>query len=260
MSVAETTQTIAGCATRIMRRGSGAPLLFLHGAGGAPTWLPFMQTLSESFDVIVPEHPGFGGSEMPDWLDNVGDLAYFYLDLIDQFGLKGVNLIGQSLGGWIAAELAVRNDSKLNTLMLVAAAGIYVKGVPRTDSFMLSPEESVRVLVHDQTLADKMLDVPESDERTMTLLKNRLTTAKLAWQPRFYNPDLAKWLRRIQAPTLVLWGAEDRLVPPAYAPAYQALIPGSKLKIFPDCGHLPHAERPDEFVGAVAGFIGEAGR
>ncbi len=260
MSVAETIETIAGCDTRIMRGGSGTPLLLLHGAGGQPIWLPFMQALSERFDVIAPEHPGFGGSDTPDWLDNVGDLAYFYLDLIDLLGLQGVNLVGQSLGGWIAAELAVRNDTKLNTLTLVAAAGIHVKGVPRVDTFMLSPEESVRILVHDQGLADKMVDQPESDERTMTLLKNRLTTAKLGWQPRFYNPDLAKWLHRISVPTLILWGAEDKVVSQAYAPAYQALIPGSKLKIFADCGHLPHAEKPDAFVEAVTGFIRNAGR
>lgn len=259
MSVAETIEHINGCATRIMRKGKGAPLVFLHGANGAPVWLPFMETLSGTFDVIVPEHPGFGGSDSPEWLDNIGDLAYFYLDFLDHFGLRGVNLIGQSLGGWIAAELAVRNDTKLNTLILTAPAGIYVKGVPRTDSFMLSPEESVRILVHDQSIADRMLDVPESDERTMTLLKNRLSLAKLAWQPRFYNPDLAKWLHRISVPTLILWGENDRLVPPVYGPAYQALIPGSRLKTFPDCGHLTHVEGKG-YVDAVTSFIREASR
>jgi pimeloyl-ACP methyl ester carboxylesterase len=105
-----------------------------------------------------------------------------------------------------------------------------------------------------------MLDVPESDERTMTLLKNRLTTAKLAWQPRFYNPDLAKWLHRISVPTLILWGAEDKVVPQAYGAAYQALVPGSKLKIFAECGHLSQVEKPDEFVEAVTSFIREASR
>lgn len=260
MAAAESIETIAGCATRIMRGGAGAPLLFLHGAGGAPAWLPFMEALSEDFDVIVPEHPGFGGSDTPDWLDNVGDLAYFYLDLLDHFGLRGVNLVGQSLGGWIAAELAVRNDTKLNSLTLSAAAGIYVKGVPRTDIFMLSPEDGTRVLVHNQVIADRMLDAPESDARTMTILKNRLTTAKLGWQPRFYNPDLAKWLHRVSVPTLILWGAEDRLVPPAYARAYQALIPGARLKIFTDCGHLSYVEKPEEFVGAIQDFIREVRR
>ncbi len=89
MSVADSIEAINGCATRVMRKGKGAPLLFLHGANGAPAWLPFMETLAERFDVIVPEHPGFGGSDMPDWLDNIGDLAYFYLDFIEHFGLDG---------------------------------------------------------------------------------------------------------------------------------------------------------------------------
>src|SRR3954467_8976207 len=105
----ETFESHNGCKIRLMRAGQGAPLWFLHGGGGAPVWLPFMETLSQRFDVIVPEHPGFGGSDTPDWLDTVGDLAYFYLDVIDALKLSGVHLVGTSLGGWIAAEIAVRN-------------------------------------------------------------------------------------------------------------------------------------------------------
>ena len=112
MPYQESFVTVAGCKTRLMRGGSGEPLLFLHGARGASAWLPFWETLSKRFDVIVPEHPGFGGSDMPDWLDNTGDLAYFYLDLIEALELTQVNLAGVSLGGWIAAEIAVRDDSR----------------------------------------------------------------------------------------------------------------------------------------------------
>src|SRR5262245_35730572 len=100
---------VNGCNIALMRGGSGPPLLVLHGASGAGTWLPFMTTLAESFDVIVPEHPGFGASDTPDWLDNIHDLAYFYLDFLSELSLTGVHLVGLSLGGWIAAELAVRD-------------------------------------------------------------------------------------------------------------------------------------------------------
>src|SRR5215510_2005939 len=105
-----TTSTIAvkDCSIRLMRGGAGQPLMILHGASGAGAWLPFMRSLADKFDVIVPEHPGFGASDTPDWLDNIHDLAYFYLDFLAMLDLTGVHLVGLSLGGWIAAELAVR--------------------------------------------------------------------------------------------------------------------------------------------------------
>lgn len=255
MAFAESFETIAGCRTRFMRGGSGEPLLFLHGAGGAALWLPFMETLSKRFDVIVPEHPGYGGSDMPDWLDTVGDLAFFYLDVMDQFGLDGVHLVGTSLGGWTAAEIAVRNQARLKTLTLVAPAGVRVKGVPRADIFLWSPEETVRNLYHDGSIADRLLAMPKSDEEEMIVLKNRLATAKLAWHPRFHNPDLEKWLHRVTLPTLILWGDEDKVLPPAYGPAYRDLIPGARLETLPDCGHLPHVEKADDFIRLVTDFV-----
>ena len=120
---------IGDCRIRLMRGGAGRPLLFLHGAGGAGIWLPCMARLAQKFDVIAPEHPGFGASDTPDWLDTIADLANFYLDFLDQLDLRGVHLVGSSLGGWIAAELAVRNTSRLASLTLVGAAGIHVNGV-----------------------------------------------------------------------------------------------------------------------------------
>ena len=100
-----------------MRGGSGAPLLLLHGAAGVTAWLPYMEQLARRFDVIVPDHPGFGGSDTPGWLDNISDLAYFYLDVIEQLKLDRVNLVGSSLGGWVAAEVAVRSCQRLNALV-----------------------------------------------------------------------------------------------------------------------------------------------
>lgn len=258
MAHTEIFETINGCKTRILRGGRGAPLLFLHGANGARQWLPFMDVLAEDYDVIVPEHPGYGASETPEWLDNVGDLAYFYFDLFDHFGLEGVNLVGTSLGGWIAAEMAVRNDAGLNRLVLVAPAGIHVKGVRKTDSFMLSPEAQIEHLFHDPGLVEKAKSHTPSEDEQMMIMKNRLTTAKLGWQPRMYNPHLYKWLHRIGTPTLIIWGENDRLLPPAYGPAYRDLIPGARLETIADCGHLPHVEQTDAYVGLIRGFIEQA--
>ena len=116
----ETFETVNGCKIRIRRGGQGAPVLYLHGALGVAAWMPFMEALSRRFDVIVPDHPGYGASDTPDWLDNVGDLAYFYLDLMRQLGLSEVHLAGASLGGWIAAEIAVRDCHPLRSLTLTA--------------------------------------------------------------------------------------------------------------------------------------------
>jgi pimeloyl-ACP methyl ester carboxylesterase len=242
----------------MLRGGKGAPLLYLHGAGGGGIWLPFMEKLAEHFEVFAPEHPGYGDSDTPEWLDTVGDLAYFYLDFIRRFGLKDVTLVGSSLGGWTAAELAVRSCHDLKALVLSCPAGIHLKGVAKADLFLWAPEDTIRNMYFDQTIADQLLAVPLSDEQRMVIAKNRLTTAKLAWQPRLYNPHLHKWLHRISVPTLILWGDHDKLIPPAYGPAYQQLIPGSKLDVFKNCGHVPQTERTDEWVRRIVAFAREA--
>ncbi|MGB2888888.1 MAG: alpha/beta hydrolase [Candidatus Acidiferrales bacterium] len=248
-------ERIAGCSVSVQRGGAGHPLLFLHGARGAGRWLPFMEALSRNFEVIVPEHPGFGQSETPAWLDNVSDLAYFYLDFIEALGLKQVHLVGASLGGWIAAELAVRNQRLLSTLTLVAPAGIHVPGVQKGDIFLWSAQELAQNLFYDQKLAEAMLREEPSQEELDIQLKNRLTMAKLTWQPRLYNPHLAKWLHRVTLPTLIVWGAEDKVIPPQYGSAFRNLIPNARLEILPDCGHLPQVERMAEFVSTVTCFL-----
>ena len=251
-------ERVAGCRVSLLRGGSGPPLLYLHGAGGAGRWMPFMEALAQKFDVLVPEHPGFGESETPAWLDNVGDLAYFYLDFLEALGLDRVHLIGNSLGGWIAAELAVRDQHRLRTLTLVSPAGIHAQGVPTGDIFLWSQPELIRNLYYDAKLAESVLALPVSEKEQDTFLRNRLTVAKLAWQPRLYNPHLAKWLHRIRLPTLIVWGDSDKVIPPAHGSAFRHLIPGAQLEIFPRCGHLPHVEKASEFVSLAASFFEEA--
>ena len=141
----------------MMRGGAGRPLLILHGAGGMGSWAPYMADLATRHDVIVPEHPGFGASDTPDWLDTIPDLANFYLDVLDQLDLQNVDLVGFSIGGWIAAELAARNTRRLASLTLVAAAGIHVKGVEQVDTFLRNDEQRIRDMFHDPKRADEML-------------------------------------------------------------------------------------------------------
>lgn len=246
---------VRGCSIKLMRGGRGAPLLFLHGASGAGSWLPCMAALAEKFDVFVPEHPGFGDSDTPDWLDTIHDLAYFYLDLLQQLDLKSVHLVGVSLGGWIAAELAVRDARRLASLTLVDAAGLHVPGVPRIDPFLRSDEQRIRDFFHDPAKAEAMIARVLTPELEDIAAKNRVATARLAWQPRNHDPHLHKWLHRINVPTLLVWGADDRLFPKEYALAWAKLIPIAKMAIVPDCGHIPHIEKPIEFVSELTQFI-----
>ena len=247
--------SVRDCGIALRRAGAGRLLLFLHGANDAGQWLPCLDDLAARRDVIVPEHPGFGASDMPAWLDTIPDLANFYLDLIDQLDLHDVDLVGHDLGGWIAAELAVRNPRRLASLTLVAAAGIHLAGVAKADPFLRTDEQRIRDLFHDPARADEMIKRVLRPELEDLNLKNQTTTARLTWQPRGYDPHLAKWLHRITLPTLVVWGANDRLLPPAYACAWQKLIPGAQLVTLPDCGHLPHVEQPAAFVAALDKFF-----
>ena len=239
---------VDGCKTHLRRGGRGEPLLFLHGANGAPVVLPFMEKLAQRFDVLVPEHPGYGKSDEPEWLENIHDIAYFYLDFLKQLNLKNVTVVGSSMGGWIAMEMAVRDTSRLKSLVLSSPAGIAAPGVRAADIFLMAPEEMVRNLFVDQKLAEARLAQPEDIDVS---LKNRHTTARLAWEPRLHDPYLPKWLHRIDVPVKIVWGRQDRILPVAFADVYRKLLPKADISIIESCGHLPHAEKPDEFVEII---------
>jgi pimeloyl-ACP methyl ester carboxylesterase len=247
---------IDDCDLSYLRGGAGPTLLFLHGAGGVTHWTPWMERLAERYDLIVPDHPGWGRSDTPHWFDNIHDLAYFYLDVIDALQLDHVHLVGQSIGGWIAAEIAVRNTSRLATLTLIAAAGLRVSGAETFDIFLASPEANVRASYYDQTLADAHLAAPPRDAaETEMFLRNRFAAARVAWQPRLYDPHLAKWLHRIDVPTLVVWGAEDAILPVAIQAEYVRLIPGAVAATFAHCGHIPLVEQTDAVIARIEAFI-----
>ncbi|HYU11502.1 MAG TPA: alpha/beta hydrolase [Stellaceae bacterium] len=253
--------SVAGATIRLLRGGptaaGGPPLVFLHGAGGHTGWMAFLEELSQRFAVFAPEHPGFGQSDDPPWLDRIGDLAYFYLDLLQALGLEQVHLVGTSLGGWIAAELAVRSTARLASLTLIGAVGITAGGQPIPDIFRMPVEENLRRFYADQERAARRVgDMAKVDMKLVA--KNQATVTRLAYRPRFHNPDLAKWLHRIDVPTLLLWGEKDGLVPPAFGEAYRALIPGARLVVLAEAGHAPFDEQKDAFLAAFFDFIGSS--
>lgn len=241
----------------LLRAGSGLPLLFLHGAGSAGLWLPAHGELARSHSVYLPSHPGFGASDWPDWLDGIDDLVFHYLDFLDTFGLDRPIIIGASLGGWIAAELAIARPDRVGPLVLVNAAGLHLPGVEMPDIFPLTPEQVTRLYYHDpgrvEAAIAALADRPP--DRIARANRDRAATARLAWQPYFADLKLLRRLQRITARTLIIWGANDRIFPPALGEAYAAGIPNARLVTIPDCGHAPHDERPAEFVRAVRGFL-----
>jgi pimeloyl-ACP methyl ester carboxylesterase len=239
------------CKVRVRRAGKGPVLLFLHGASGMPAILPCLHKLAEKFDVVVPEHPGYGQSDEPQWLENIHDMAYFYLDFLEKLDLKDVLLVGNSMGGWIALEIAVRSTARIKSMVVVSPAGVKAPGVRPADTFLMSHEEQVRALVYDQKVAEARLAEPMTPEALDLALKNRHTTARLAWEPRFHDPHLPKWLHRIAVPITIVWGEDDKILPVGMSKELKRLLPRAKLEIIPQCGHLPHAEKPDQFVEIV---------
>jgi pimeloyl-ACP methyl ester carboxylesterase len=238
----------------LLREGTGAPLLYLHGAGAGGRWLTFQQRLAERFDVLAPSHPGHGGSPPAEWIEHISDLAFHYLDLLDALGVERVHVVGASFGGWIAAELATMASPRLASLVLIDPVGIKVEGWIYPFLFGMELPELVGAVFHDPAAA-LALAPPDMSIDTLALLYRQNTAlARVAWNPYLYNPLLRRRLARITAPTLLCWGAHDRLAPVACAEAWRKEIPGATLRVFEGSGHVPHLEEPDAVAAAVTAF------
>lgn len=252
----ETSVQVNGETLRVLESGDGEPVLFLHGAGGA-NWYPLLEILAQKRRVIAPQHPGFGRSKIPEWMMSVGDLAFFYLDFLEALDLKGVHLVGHSLGGWTAAELAVRNTSRLKSVSLLAPAGVRSPDVPFGDIFLWTPEEHARRSFFDRRLIEERIkQLPTLDVDVQ--LQNRAAAARLAWNPRLNNPQLPYWLHRIDVPTLFVWGKEDQICPFACAEPYLKPMRNAELYALAQTGHALHTERPKEVAAKLNSFFAGA--
>jgi pimeloyl-ACP methyl ester carboxylesterase len=259
MSVATAKNVLAGSVPlSYLERGEGPPILVLHGAGGLAEDAPFLGSLAEHGRVIAPTHPGFGRAELPDWIDSVDDLAYIYLDLLDLLDLRDVTVIGTSMGGWLAAEIAIKSTARIARLILVDAIGIKVSDrLTRdiVDIFATDAAQLERLAVHDPAKARDLAAL--SDEELQLVARNREAAALYLWEPYAHDPKLPRRLHRIGVPTLLLWGESDRIVTPAYGRAYAALIPHARFELIAAAGHAPHIEQPGAFVERVVRFMGE---
>ena len=254
MSFSEQIVQLGGREARLMRGGSGEPLVFLHGGEGSMSRMTsFLAPLTRDFDVMAPLHPGFGGTPLPPDFDSVDDLVLHYLDLFDKLKLARVHLVGLSLGGWIAAELAALHRERVSKMVLVDAAGIKVEGIILPNPFMISGEKLAAMLVSDPALRASL--APKTPEERVARLLDREAAARFVFQ-RLYDPKLKARLARVTAPTLVLWGEKDGLMPLDYGRAYAKAIPGARFSTL-DAGHALPLERPAEFAAAVASFLKE---
>jgi len=241
--------------------GQGDPLLVLHGAGGNRGWRRWMATVGERYTVYAPTHPGFGRSDAADWMESIHDLARFYLWFLDVMGLSQVHLLGHSIGGWTAAELATMCPGAIDRLVLVSPAGLKPDEGEIRDIFIHSPEELLGYTIHDPA------SVPEWTElfgtrpgpaEVETALRNREMTARLTWKPYMFDPRLPHFLPRVTNPSLIVWGREDRIVPVVCGEQYRRLLPDSTLRVLERCGHMPPIEQPDAFADLVLDFLGRA--
>ncbi|HEV8641760.1 MAG TPA: alpha/beta fold hydrolase [Methylomirabilota bacterium] len=241
----------------LLSDGTGPALLFLHGAGGAGRWLPFHAELARRFTVYLPKHPGHGGAPAAEWIEHISDLAFHYLDLLDELKLDRVHLVGSSLGGWIAAEMATMASHRLKSLALIAPVGIKVDGWIYPFLFAMELPQLVATVFHDQAKALALAPGDLTNIDTLAeLYRERAALARVSWNPYLYNPLLRRRLGRITAPTLLCWGERDRVAPLLCAEAWAKEIPGAQLRTFAASGHLPHLEEPEAVAAAVADFCG----
>ena len=252
-----TTLVVSGITIEAVDRGRGRALMFLHPGIGLDSAAPFIERLAAQARVIAPTHPGFGRSEQPKSFNTVDDLAYFYLDLLDQLDLREVVLVGVSLGGWIAAEIAIKSTARLSHLVLANPVGIKV-GDRETrdiaDIFAIAEKEFNERAYSDASLgARDYKAMPDAD--VLAAARNREATARYAWSPYMHDPKLKGRLHRIRIPTLFLWGEADRILSEQYGRAYCTAISGARFETIARAGHFPHIEQPDEFAQRVLAFV-----
>ncbi len=242
----------------VERRGKGAPLLLLQSEEAYESDLALVDELAKRHEVIIPWAPGYGKSTLPDSVTGIDDISYLYLDLLDRFDLTGVTVMGFSMGGWIAAEIATKNCGRLDRLVLVDTVGAKFGGPfdrDIADIYYLPADEVRRLKFHDGTL-DPLADMSALNRKHATAVaRHRESTVKFCWEPYFHNPSLKYRLGRIQVETLVVWGAKDGFVRPKYGRAFARRIPGAQFVAIAKAGHYPHIEQSEIFLETIEEFL-----
>jgi pimeloyl-ACP methyl ester carboxylesterase len=244
---AQTIETRKGARCRVLEAGSGMPVVFFHGAGGLLADNPFLDQLAARYHVFAPELPGYGESTCEELLEDMLDFTLHGWDVVSALGLTKPHLLGHSMGGMIAAEMAAIAPGDLDKLVLVGAAGLWIDEHPIPDIFALLPGQLIELLFQDP--------VREVFKELYLGQQRRLAMAGKILFP-IPNRRVSKRLYRVTAKTLVLWGGADKLIVPAYAERWGRLISGATVEIVPDAGHMLPYEQPAAFVGSVSRFLG----
>ena len=242
----------------VVRRGAGQPILALHGMQPIDPSARFLDLLAKRAEIIAPSHPGFGDSPRPADFDTVYDLVHLYLSLLESMPQPKVTLLGFSFGGWIAAEIAATCCHRVEKLILVDPFGIKIGDRETAD--ILDVFNTHPNTVRDHEWHDPSRFAPDfnawEDAALVRYARGRDALCLYGWKNYMYNPQLKRWLGRIAVPTLVLWGASDRIVTPEYGRAYAGLIPGARFSLIEAAGHHPEIEQSEAFADRVISFIG----
>ncbi|MGA2827496.1 MAG: alpha/beta fold hydrolase [Streptosporangiaceae bacterium] len=235
-------------------RGEGRPFLLLHGGAGPQSVDGFAALLATSRParVLTPVHPGFVGTPRPDNLDSIGGLAKLYVQLIEELGATGVTVVGNSIGGWIAAEIALLNSPRISHVVLVDAAGLRIEAHPAPDFFSLSLDQVTDLSYFNPDKFRIDLDKVPAPQKAI-IAANRATMARYGGNP-MDDPSLLGRMPAAAVPVLVIWGAADRMIPIEQGEAYAAAIPGAEFQVISDAGHLPQLETPDKLLRMVWDF------
>jgi pimeloyl-ACP methyl ester carboxylesterase len=248
---------ISGIAVEFFTAGEGQPLLFLHDEFGLSPRNPILNLLAAHRRVVALSLPGFGQSDLPLWIDCVDDLAYIALGFLDRLQLDTVDVVGCSLGGWVAAELASKSPERVRRLVLAAPYGVKLGGTDRLefpDLFAMSKAAIAERSFHDPRFADADVSAL-SDVEATAIVRNRESFALFAWEPYLHNPKLSHRLERAISPTLFVRGASDGIVSADYVSGYAALFPDASATEIAAAGHFPHLEQPDAFASRVFDFL-----
>ncbi|MBI3325878.1 MAG: alpha/beta hydrolase [Nitrospinae bacterium] len=255
--IAELTE-VAGVNIQLLMGGQGAPLLLLHGAGGNPGWLRYHQTLAQQFTVYAPSHPGYDQSSRPEWISTMNDMAHFYRQCIEELGLAPIHLMGFSMGGWLAAEIAAMCPPCVKSLVLVDAAGIKPEVREMAEILMVSQDVVKKLRFYDPTQVpdyEAVVNRQLTPDEEAVQWRNREMTSRLCWKPYFHNPKLPAYLRGLKTPTLIVWGRQDAIFPLNCGELYQRALANSTLRVIDRCGHSPAVEKPTEFLQVVLEFL-----
>jgi len=253
----ESSVDIAGTKLHLARAGKGQAVLVLHHDTGTLDRLPFYDALAQHYDVLVPHHPGYGQSQRPEWLRHPRDIAVMYQALLGQLGIGKASLVGLGFGGWIAAEMATMSPGTLRRLLLVGAMGIKPPQGDIFDQAIVSYMDYARAGFHDQKAFARVYGEEPSTDQLVAWDVCREMNFRIAWKPYMYSQTLPHLVREVRAPSLVVWGADDKVVPLSAGKRYAELLPKARLETIAACGHCVEMEKPAELARLATAFIGQ---